>query len=103
MLAVFLNRSGIAWPDPVQRITIQRVAEGRPFAAVPTASDYHDSSIGEHCMLQNLTVTAVVVVVLWIVIIGLYLRISRRQPDVAAQMKALEEKLDRAESEVEQK
>lgn len=54
-------------------------------------------------MLQNLTVTAVVVVVLWIVIIGLYLRISRRQPDVAAQMKALEEKLDRAESEVEQK
>jgi predicted Holliday junction resolvase-like endonuclease len=50
-------------------------------------------------MLQSLAVAAVVVVVLWVVILGLYLVVARRQPDVAAQMKALDEQLNRAERE----
>ncbi len=50
-------------------------------------------------MLQSLVVAAVVVVVLWVIILGLYLMIVRRQPDVAAQMKALDEQLERAERE----
>ncbi len=41
--------------------------------------------------------------VIGIVILGLYLLIARRQPNVAAQMKALEEQLDRAEKEAGQK
>ena len=52
-------------------------------------------------MLQNLAVVAVVVVVFWVIILGLYLLLARRQPDVAAQMKALDEKLERAEREAE--
>ncbi len=52
-------------------------------------------------MLQNLALVAVVVVVLWVIILGLYLLVARRQPDVAAQMEALEEKLERAEREAE--
>ncbi len=54
-------------------------------------------------MLQNLAVAAVVVVILWVIILGLYLMVTRRQPDVAAQMKALEERLERAEREAEQR
>lgn len=54
-------------------------------------------------MLQNLALAAVVVVILWVIILGLYLVIARRQPDVAAQMKALEEQLDRTEREAGQK
>ncbi len=54
-------------------------------------------------MLQNLAVAAVVVVILWVIILGLYLMVTRRQPDVAAQMKALEERLERAERETEQR
>ena len=54
-------------------------------------------------MLQNLLVAMLVVVVLWIIILVLYMTISRRQPDVAAQLKALEEQLDQAEREAEQK
>ena len=54
-------------------------------------------------MLQNLALAAIVVVILWVIILGLYLLIARRQPDVAAQMKALEEQLDRAEKEAVQK
>jgi hypothetical protein len=54
-------------------------------------------------MLQSLAVAAVVVVILWVLILGLYLLISRRQPDVATQMKALDEQLSRAERESGQK
>ena len=54
-------------------------------------------------MLQSLALAAAVVVVLWIIILGLYLLIARRQPDVAAQMKALDELLQRAERESKQK
>lgn len=54
-------------------------------------------------MLQSLALAAVVVIVLWVIILGLYLLIARRQPDVAAQMKALDEQLSRAEQEREQK
>jgi len=60
--------------------------------------------IGEEgIMWQSLAVAAVVVVILWVVILGLYLLIARRQPDVAAQMKALDEQLNRAERESGQK
>lgn len=52
-------------------------------------------------MLQNLTVAALIVVVLWVIILVLYLAVSRRQPDVAAQMRALEEELNRTERETE--
>ena len=52
-------------------------------------------------MLQNLALVAVVVVVFWVIILGLYLLLARRQPDVATQMKTLEEKLERAEREAE--
>ncbi|HQF71292.1 MAG TPA: hypothetical protein PLH39_08450 [Promineifilum sp.] len=54
-------------------------------------------------MLQNLAVAAIVVVILWVIILGLYLMVTRRQPDVAAQMKALEERLERAEREAKQR
>ncbi len=54
-------------------------------------------------MLQNLAVAAVVVVILWVIILGLYLMVTRRQPDVAAQMKALEERLERAERDAERR
>ena len=57
----------------------------------------------EGIMLQSLALAAAVVVVLWIIILGLYLLIARRQPDVAAQMKALDEQLQRAERESKQK
>ncbi len=50
-------------------------------------------------MLQNLTIAALVVAILWIVILVLYLAVSRRQPDVAAQMRTLEEQLDQTETE----
>lgn len=61
-------------------------------------------SIGEEViMLQNLALAAVVVVILWVIILGLYLLVARRQPDVAAQMKALDEQLERAERESGQK
>jgi hypothetical protein len=60
--------------------------------------------IGEEgIMLQSLALAAVVVIVLWVIILGLYLLIARRQPDVAAQMKALDEQLSRAEQEGGQK
>ncbi|HOU40822.1 MAG TPA: hypothetical protein PK829_06100 [Promineifilum sp.] len=54
-------------------------------------------------MLHNLAVAAIVVVILWVIILGLYLMVTRRQPDVAAQMKALEERLERAEREAKQR
>jgi len=54
-------------------------------------------------MLHSLALAAVVVVILWVIILGLYLLVARRQPDVAAQMKALDETLERAERESGQK
>ena len=54
-------------------------------------------------MWQSLAVAAVVVVILWVVILGLYLLIARRQPDVAAQMKELEDRLNQAEKEAGQR
>ncbi|MBP8947830.1 MAG: hypothetical protein KBG73_03250 [Candidatus Promineofilum sp.] len=54
-------------------------------------------------MLQNLALAAIVVVILWVIILGLYLVIARRQPDVAAQMKELEERLNQAEKEAGQR
>lgn len=54
-------------------------------------------------MLQNLMVAALIVIVLWVLILGIYLVVARRQGDVAAQMKALEAQLDQAEREAEQR
>jgi hypothetical protein len=60
--------------------------------------------IGEEgTMLQSLALAAIVVVILWVIILGLYLLVARRQPDVAAQMKALDEQLQRTERESERK
>jgi hypothetical protein len=52
-------------------------------------------------MSQNLMIAAVIVVVLWVLILGIYLAISRRQPGVQAQMQELEEQLQQLEREVE--
>ena len=52
-------------------------------------------------MSQNLMIVAVIVVMLWVLILGLYLVISRRQPGVQAQLQELEEQLQQAEREVE--
>jgi hypothetical protein len=41
-----------------------------------------------------LIVVVLIVVVLWVIILGLYLIVARRQPDVRAQMQALEAQLD---------
>lgn len=49
--------------------------------------------------MNNLLLAAAVVVILWIIILGLYLAITRKQPDLQAQMKALEEQLNEASRE----
>ena len=54
-------------------------------------------------MLQNLMIATIVVAILWVIILVLYVTVSRRQPDVAAQLKALEDQLEQAEAEAEQK
>ncbi len=46
--------------------------------------------------MNNLLVAALAVIILWIVILGLYLVLTRKQPDIQAQMKALEEQLNEA-------
>jgi len=46
--------------------------------------------------LNNLLLATIFVIILWIVILGLYLVITRKQPDLQAQMRAVEEQLDEA-------
>jgi len=46
--------------------------------------------------LNNLLLATIFVIILWIVILGLYLVITRKQPDLQAQMRAVEEELDEA-------
>lgn len=48
-------------------------------------------------MLENLFVTAAVVILLWIIILGIFVIISRKQPDIQARMKTLEEQLNKTE------
>jgi hypothetical protein len=48
-------------------------------------------------MLENLLITAIVVIALWILILGLFLIISRKQPDLRAQMKIVDEQLAQTE------
>lgn len=48
-------------------------------------------------MFSNLIIVALIVIILWILIIGIFLVISRRQPDVQAQIMEIEEKLDNVE------
>ncbi len=45
-------------------------------------------------MFGNLMIAALIVVILWVIIIGIFLTISRRQPDVQVQIKEIEERLD---------
>lgn len=49
-------------------------------------------------MFENLLVVALVVIILWVIIIGLFLLVSRRQPDVQTQIKEVEEQLNKVES-----
>lgn len=51
-------------------------------------------------MFENLLLVALVVIILWVIIIGLFLLVSRRQPDVQAQIKEVEERLNKVESKV---
>jgi predicted Holliday junction resolvase-like endonuclease len=44
-------------------------------------------------------IAALIVVVLWVIILALYLLVARRQQDVQAQLKALDEQLKRSERE----
>ncbi len=48
-------------------------------------------------MFDNLLIAALIVILFWIAIIALFLIISRRQPDVEAQIKAVEDQLDKVE------
>lgn len=48
-------------------------------------------------MFDNLLIAALIVIVFWIAIIAIFLIIGRRQPDVEAQIKAVEEQLDKVE------
>ena len=47
--------------------------------------------------MNNLLLATAFVVILWIIILGLYLVITRKQPDLQAQMRVLEEQLDEAD------
>lgn len=62
----------------------------------PFAPWRRNRRIDKESTLNNLLLAAFVVIILWIVILGLYLVITRKQPDLQAQMKALEEQLDEA-------
>lgn len=44
-------------------------------------------------------IAAIIVVVLWIIILGLYLATMRRQPELRSQMEALDEQLNKLDSE----
>lgn len=48
-------------------------------------------------MFGNLIVAALIVIILWALIIWVFLTVSRRQPDVQTQIKAVEERLDSIE------
>jgi uncharacterized protein YoxC len=48
-------------------------------------------------MFSNLMIAAAIVIILWIVIIGIFLVVSRRQPDVQAKIKEVEDQLDSVE------
>lgn len=45
-------------------------------------------------MFGNLMIAALVVIILWVLIIGIFLTVSRRQPEVQAQIKEIEQRLD---------
>ncbi len=62
----------------------------------PFAPGREHPRLNKESTLNNLLLATAVVVILWIVILGLYLVITRKQPDLQAQMKALEEQLDEA-------
>ncbi len=43
--------------------------------------------------MNTLWIAFILVVVLWVIILGLYLNTTRRQPDLRSQMQALDEQL----------
>lgn len=54
-------------------------------------------------MLDNLTLVALLVIFFWMIILAIFLIVSRRQPDVQAEMKALDEQLEKSERETSKK
>jgi cell division protein FtsL len=50
-------------------------------------------------MFNNLLIAAIIVVVIWIIILGIFLYVSRKQPNVAGQIQEIEEKLAKMKSE----
>lgn len=44
-------------------------------------------------MFENLLVVGLVVIGIWILILGIFLVVSRQQPDVAGQIRSIEEQL----------
>ncbi|MFO7662289.1 MAG: hypothetical protein R6X18_06805 [Chloroflexota bacterium] len=44
-------------------------------------------------MVDNLFVVAALVIILWIIILGIFLVVSRRQPDIAGEIEAVEKTL----------
>jgi hypothetical protein len=50
-------------------------------------------------MLNNLLVVTAVVILLWLIILAIFLIVSRQQPDVQAQMRSLDERLSETERE----
>lgn len=50
-------------------------------------------------MFENFLLVTLIIAFFWVIILGLFLIISRRQPDVQAEMKALDEQLEKNERE----
>ncbi|MCL4803387.1 MAG: hypothetical protein KJ046_03750 [Anaerolineae bacterium] len=51
----------------------------------------------EKIVLGNLMLVTLVVIVFWVVIIGLFLSLTRKQPEIQARLTNLEEQLDQSE------
>ena len=49
-------------------------------------------------MLENLMLVALIVIVFWLIILGIFLVVSRRQPGFRAALEALDEQLAKSES-----
>ncbi len=48
-------------------------------------------------MLENLTIVALIVIIFWLIILGVFIVIARRQPNVQTDLKALDEQLEQSE------
>lgn len=50
-------------------------------------------------MINSLTFAAIVVIVIWVIIIGIFLFVSRKQPDIAGQIDDIQNTLTQLDSE----